>query len=413
MDFSFNEEQKALVALVKEFCLKEIDKKWFEKNADKPYSEHPDKEEMMARIPWDILDKAMAVGLRQLTIPKKYGGGGLGYVGDWVTMTAVAEAMGYYGCVDFYRMQGYAYMVSATIMAYAPEEVSEIWYTDYMKGRTLGGGAALTEPDHGSDILMPYDEPGYTGKVTAKLDGNEWVINGDKAYSSFCLVSNYMIVAARTEPNGPYSKAMTLFLVPTYLPGWTYAPNPMCGEEAGLNCRMTFDNVRIPKNYMISKLNDGFGVLKAGTAGKNIHFMANLGATRKQWEEIRDYARQRIQGGKPLTEHSTVKALLAKADIMIETSRLLQYKYAWDCDQEKPGMLVNPVLGFYNNYWYKEVFKVMMEVGSEIYGGQAPNTDLTFEHYVRHNFGILHGGSCGIMNLIKGFTTDMKFKFGA
>jgi acyl-CoA dehydrogenase len=406
MDFELNEEQKSLVALVKEFCQREIDLRALEKMADARYPEKPTREDLRARIPWDLVDKAQEVGLRQLTVPKKYGGGGLGYTGDWVTITAVAEAMGYYGGMDFYRLLGMSYMVTATIMQYALEEAQDIYFADFMKGGTLSCGA-LTEPDHGSDILLPYDVP-ETGKVTATLDGDSWIINGDKMWCSFAPVSNYIIVAARTNPDGPYTKSMTLFLVPTYSDGWSFAVNTMCGEELGLNVRQTFDHVRIPKNHMVSKLNGGFDVMKAGTAGKNIHFMANLGASRRQWEQITDYAKKRVQGGKPIIEHENIQVLLAKADVMIETSRLFQYKFAWDCDQQKPGEIINPELGFYNNYWYKQVFVTMMETGSEVYGGMAPMTELSFERYVRHNFGILHGGSTGLLNLMKGFQTSMK-----
>jgi alkylation response protein AidB-like acyl-CoA dehydrogenase len=409
MDFSFNEEQKALVALAKEFCQKEVDRRALQLNADKPYSEHPDRNEMMARIPWDLLDKAQAVGLRQLVIPKKYGGGGMGYAGDWVTVSAVAEAMGYYAGHDFYRFFGYSWMIMATILAYAPEEVQEIWCTDFMKGRTLGGGLATTEPDHGSDMMLPYDEPGYTGKVTARLEGNEWVLNGDKAFSSLALVSNYIIVTARTDPDGPISKSQTLFLVPTYSPGWSYAVNRFCGDEAGLNIRQTFDNVRIPKNYMVTELNGAAALRKSAAAGKNIHFMAMLGEAQYEYDQIRAYAKKRVQGGKPIIEHPNIQLLLARSDIMLKTSRLLQYKYAWDCDQTKPGQFINPVLGFYNNYWYKRVFMDLFETGSEVYGGMAPNKDLTFEHFVRANFSILHGGSTGQMSLMKGLQTDLKF----
>jgi hypothetical protein len=76
MDFTLNEEQRSLVALAKEFCKREVDIKTMNELADKPHPPNATKEQLMARIPWDLISKAHDVGLRQIIVPKKYGGSG-------------------------------------------------------------------------------------------------------------------------------------------------------------------------------------------------------------------------------------------------------------------------------------------------------------------------------------------------
>jgi alkylation response protein AidB-like acyl-CoA dehydrogenase len=129
--------------------------------------------------------------------------------------------------------------------------------------------------------------------------------------------------------------------------------------------------------------------------------MAALGDSIRIWEGIRDYAKQRIQGGKPIIQHPNVGMLIAEADVLLGTSRLLQYKFAWDCDQEKPGEPVNPLGFWYNNYWYKEVTYRLAKIGLEVYAGMGPQKELGFERWMRYNLSIQHGGGTGLLNLIK------------
>jgi len=401
MDFSLNEEQKSMVALAKEFCQREVDIKAMNELADKPIPSNATKEELKARMPWDLISKAHDVGLRQLCVPKKYGGGGYGPTGGWLTITLLAETVGYWGGSQFGRCLTLPWKHLSNLQT-APKEIQDVVYPEFMKNRKMFLATSTREPDHGTDLFYPYDEPGVSGKCIATQDGDYWVINGEKMFCTGAGISEYVVVSVRTDKDGPISKSMTQFLVPTNTPGWSVLRvNDMMANEIMANVQMLFNNCRIHKRFMVGKLNEAFLGLRSHLAAKSIHYMAYLGETQKIWEDIRDYAKKRIQGGKPIILHPNIGMLVAEGDVLMRTIRLLMYKFAWDCDQEKPGELVNPLGWWYINYWCKAVSLRLLQIGLDVYGGMAPQKELNFERWMRINLSIYHGGSMGSMNLIK------------
>ena len=152
-----NDEQKSLVALMKDFCVKEVDIKVLNDLTDMPMPPKATREDLMARVPWDIISKAHDAGLRQLTVPKEYGGTGYAGVGNWLTMAAMAETAGYYG-----GLIGRIFTIPWNFcnrMSLAPKPVQDALFTNFMKNRRTMTAGSLTEPDHGSDMILPYDEP--------------------------------------------------------------------------------------------------------------------------------------------------------------------------------------------------------------------------------------------------------------
>ncbi|MFC1820670.1 acyl-CoA dehydrogenase family protein, partial [Thermodesulfobacteriota bacterium] len=339
MDFALNEEQKAFVATMKEFCEREVDRKAMAELADQPFPPNATKQDLMDRMPWDIISKAHDVGLRQLIVPKEYGGGGFGIKGNWVTITALAEAAGYYGG-QVARLLTIPWKHCSNLTE-APKEVQDTIFKNFMSNRKTMIATSTTEADHGSDLLLPYDAPG-AGKVVAVQDGDYWVINGEKMFCTAGGVSDYLVLSTRTDKDGPWSKSMTQFLIDTSQPGWSVARvNDMMGNEITPNVQMRFEDYRVHKNMMIGELNQGFMPLRSHLASKNIHFMASLGDTIRVWEEIRDHAKTRIQGGKPIIQHANVGMLVAEGDCLLRNARLQQYQFAWECDEEKPGTRVD------------------------------------------------------------------------
>jgi butyryl-CoA dehydrogenase len=152
---------------------------------------------------------------------------------------------------------------------------------------------------------------------------------------------------------------------------------------------------------MITPANQAAKFLASGLASKTLHLTASLGECQKQWEDIRNYAKTRIQGGKPIIQHPNIGQLVAEGDLMLRASRLVIYKFAWECDQEKEGSLVDPLGFWYVNYMQKKVSLRLIEIGMEVYGGLAPTKELGFERFVRGHQSFLHGGSTGLLNLIK------------
>jgi butyryl-CoA dehydrogenase len=393
-----NDEQKSLAMLMKEFCEREVDLKSLNEIADQTIPSNATSADLRARMPWDLVSKAHDAGLRQITAPTEYGGGG--YEEDHLAQGAMAEMAGYMGG-QFGRLMTITWK-QLSAFAYAPKDIAKEVLDDFMKDRKTMMGASITEPNSGSDMLMPYDEPGATGQYFAHLEGDEWVFNGDKMFCTAGGVSNYLTIMVRTEPKGPITKSVTQFIIDTRKPGWSIARvNDMMGNELVSNVQMHFENFRVPDRYRVSPVNGAFGVMKSRLAGKSLHMFAVLGWAERTWEDMKEYAMARIQGGKPIIQHSNVGTLLAETDCMLRLARLQLYHDAWEWHNVGEGQM-RDVLGWYHINWYiKRVLMRVIEAGFEIYGGMAPQKELTFEHWVRVHLSILHGGSTGLLSLVK------------
>ena len=404
MIISLNEEQKALVALTKDFCQREVDIKKLNELADMPIPPNATREDAMARVPWDIISKAHDVGLRQLAVPKEYGGGGYGQ--SWVTLTALAEAAGYYGG-PVGRLFSIPWKHCASLVT-ASKSVQDEFFPAFMKNRRTMFAASISEPDHTTDIHLPYDGSGEVGRCFARRDGDDWIINGEKLFCTAGAVSDYIIIFVRTDKDKPISKSLTSFLIPVNTPGFSIPRlNDMLGNEITSNSQFLMENCRVPDRLRISPINEGYPGLRAKQSGKFIHLAAFMGETQKMWEDMRDYAKKRIQGGKPIIQHTNVGMLIAEADVLIRTERLLLYQYAWECENDEkvtPGF-VNPVGWWYSNYWEKKVTMRLIEIGIEVYGGMAPQKEIPFERWVRLNLMYQHSGNTADMCLIRAIPT--------
>jgi len=392
------EEHKSLVGLMKEFCQREVDLKKLNEMADKPIPPNATSADLRARMPWDLVSKAHDAGIRQIAAPTEFGGGGYGE--DHLGLGAMAETAGYYGG-HFGRLNTITWKQLAAF-AYVPKELAEEVLGDFMRDRKTMMGASITEPNSGSDFLLPYDVPGAAGQYLAHKEGDEWVFNGDKMFCTAGGVSNYLTIMARTEPKGPLSKSVTQFVIDTRLPGWSIARvNDMLGNEIVSNVQMHFENYRIPDRYRVSPVNGAFDVMKSRLAGKSLHMFAHLGWSERTWEDLKEYAMNRIQGGKPIMQHNNVGMLIAETDCLLRLARLQLYHDAWEWQSLGQGQM-RDVLGWYYINWYiKRVFTRIMEAGFEIYGGMAPQKELTFEAWVRLHLSIMHGGSTGGLSLVK------------
>ena len=391
-----NEEHKSLMMLMKEFCEREVDRKALYELGDKPIPPNATRTDLMARMPWDLISKAHDAGLRQLTVPKEYGGGGYGE--NHLAMAAIAEAAGYYGG-QVARLFTIPWKHISSLI-YAPKPVQDEVFTDFMKDKKTMVAASITEPNSGSDYLMPYDEPGVTGKYFARQEGDGWIINGEKMFCTAGGVSNYIILNIRTHPTNPITKSVTTFLFPVKTPGWSIARvNDMMANEITANIQMRFENCRLPDRFRVSPVNGGYEVMRSRLAGKSMHMIGQVGEAQRTWEEMRDYARARIQGGKPVIQHNNVGTLITEGDMLLRTLRLLHYQHAWECMGK--GELLSPLGWWYINYWTKKVMFRLVEIGLEIYGGMAPQKELTFEHWVRIQLSMFHGGSTGLLSMVK------------
>jgi len=416
MDFSLTEEQKHIKALVKQFCQREVDQKRLEEIATKTF-EARTVGELRAAYPYDLLEKLHKVGLRQLQVPVKYGGTAPETDVN-LTLTIAAEEAGYWGgrIVDPLMIPWLFLRAIATNM-YVTEAQREWIFAQFIANPRLVVATSVGEPAGGTDIHLPYDEGGSSIlKVTARKEGNEWVINGDKTFCSNGGTADLIMVAARTDKEAPVSQAMTFFWVPTDAPGITLTPNRMLTLEFGGNCQTHYDNVRVPESNLIGQVNKGFSIIESFFEAHLPGVSGSVGLMQRIYEQMREYAKQRTVGGKPLIRHTSMASKLGELAVNLEALRCLLYRGAWEIDRvEEAG---GRALGESNWFWFaagyalfKRVSWRFCELATDIYGGMSASVDLPLGGFLKHIFYVRAAGLTVDAELIRaGWDYDTRYR---
>lgn len=397
MDFELNEEQKQIKALVREFCEREIDPKRMQELTNKAVAAET-ADEVRANYPWDLVEKLHEVGLRQLAIPKEYGGTAPESEGN-VTRAIAGEEAGYSGGAAIAALQGQ--WVSHRIVAtnpYISKKQRDWFFSQLMENHRMYTGWTVSEPSGTADVTLPYDEPGASGKVFAHKDGDEWVINGEKMFSTEGAIADMVFAATRTDKKGPISQSMSFFWVPRNTPGITRALNRNLTADLSGNVQTNYDNVRVPESLLIGQVNKGYSIQQGIFNTKWTMATGGLGTAQKLYEQIRDYAKQRAQGGKPIIQHSHIEAMMGEIAVKLDALRHFLYRAAWESDQrEKAGKLTNWYWCEGNFYLFKTLSLRLCEVAAEVYGGLTGSVDMPAASFIQQTYLQLSGG--GTINM--------------
>ena len=188
---------------------------------------------------------------------------------------------------------------------------------------------SMTEPQGGSDPL--------TFTTSAKLDGDHWVINGEKWFSTHARYAEFLIVMAVTDPDGPPYRKLSMFIVPSDAPGIEILRNVAVGySKHGSEGYVRYTNVRVPLDHMLGERGDAFVVAQTRLGGGRIHHaMRTVGQARKALDLMcqRAVSRQTREG--PLADKQMVQEKIADSWIELEQFRLLVLRTAWLIDKHK------------------------------------------------------------------------------
>ena len=195
---------------------------------------------------------------------------------------------------------------------------------------------SMTEPQGGAD-------PGeFT--CAATQDGNEWVIEGEKWFSSNAKLAAFLLVICVTDPDKPLTERMSMFIVPTETPGINILRNvAIAGDvdpENGHHAHIRYEIVRIPLDHMLGERGGGFKVAQARLGGGRIHHaMRTVGRCQRAFEMMLERAVSRRTRGRMLGDHQMVQSKLADSIIQLEQFRLLTLKTAWIIDEVEAGRM--------------------------------------------------------------------------
>ncbi|WP_256795998.1 acyl-CoA dehydrogenase family protein [Terrabacter sp. Ter38] len=298
--------------------------------AEKEVAPHIAKWDAAAHFPTDLVPKMGDLGLFGLVVPEEYGGAGES--GDFTSLCVAIEEL---GRVD----QSIGITLSAgvglginPILTYGTEEQKQRFLPDLVAGRALAG-FGLTEPEAGSDA-------GAT-RTRAVRDGDEWVVNGAKAFitNSGTDITSVVTVTARTGTNEDGSPQISAIMVPAGTRGFVVEPAyHKLGWHVSDTHGLTFEDCHVPADHLLGEEGEGFKqFLKTLDDGRIAISALAVGCAQACLELATDYAKTRVAFGRPIGVNQGVSFQLADLAVMVEGARLLTYKAAWLKDELHAG----------------------------------------------------------------------------
>lgn len=301
MDFALTEAQEITRKTVRDFAEQEI----------VPQSHAFDESQ---EFPAAWATKMGELGLMGVFVPEKYGGAGLDTVCYAITIEELSRADASAGVIAAV-CNG---LVCEPLLLYGTEAQKRKYLVAVARGESIGA-YALTEPGSGSDAAAM--------RTTAQLDGDEWVLDGTKAFATNASVAKVVITYART---GPKKHDISAFIVPSDAKGFSILKkeNKM-GIRASDTVLLGFDSLRIPRDNLLGELHKGFKIAMATLDGGRIGIAAQaLGIAQRALEESTKYAKEREAFGQKIAEFQAIQWKLADMATEIDAARLLTYRAA-------------------------------------------------------------------------------------
>lgn len=300
MNFNFTEEQLMIRDMVREFTQNEVT----------PLDEELDKH----GFSHELYEKMKENGLMGIHFPEKYGGA----EGDAITSAITVHELAK-GSASIALFLDAHWLAADTILYHGTEEQKEKYL--YKAATESIFSFALTEPCAGSDAAGI--------KTTAKLEGDEWVLNGNKAWITNAGVADVCVVLAKTDPDAG-AKGISAFIIEKGTPGFSVGKeeNKM-GMRGSNTAELVLDNVHIPKNQLLGEIGSGFKIAMIALDGARISIGAiAAGLAEHAMKIARDYANERYAFGKPIAKLYAIQEKLADMAIGIEATELMTYSTA-------------------------------------------------------------------------------------
>ena len=307
MDFQLDDEQVMLRDTIRSFLDKELTPRIDELEERKQY-------------PIELLPKLGELGVLGLGFPEELGGFGGHLEVALLTEELAAVAGGY--CSGTMT-----HCIGAKVIAeYGSPEQIERYVGPALAGELMTA-IAISEPAHGSDVASI--------ETTARRSNGGWVLNGQKMFITNATHADVFMVMATTD-RAEGRNAISMFLVDRDTPGLEVGrPLSKLGWHTSDACPVHLDDCEIPEGAVLGVLGEGFRQLMQGFVFERVIMAAmGVGAGRAALEDALQYARERIQFGRPIAEFQAVRHQLAQMATELEAARMLTYKAAWDADRD-------------------------------------------------------------------------------
>lgn len=315
-----------------------------------------------------LMQKAKDAGLWALGHPEEIGGGGLPFM-DYVFINEVigrssvaTAALGTHSLQDSIMLHRYA---------------SDEWRDKYLKPLVAGEvfpSFGMTEPDVASSDPTQL-------QTRAELDGDEWVINGRKWFTSGAGYAAYTTAMVRTEPDAPDHSAFSMIVVPTDTPGYNIIRDVKVMGQYDGHWEVDYDNVRVPKENLLGPRGQGFKIAQDRLGpGRIFHCMRWLGQAQRAFDLMCERANTRVAFGKTLGEHQQIQKFIFDSAAEIQASRLLTLHAAQKIDQ---GTEAREEIGLIKVYGASMLHNVI-DRAIQVHGAKGVTEDTPLERMYRH-----------------------------
>ncbi len=303
MDFELSEELRILQQTSREFALKELAPGAIERDAKCEY-------------PMDIMKKLGPLGFMGMIVPEQYGGAELGVLAYSVVMEEIAR----WDASVALNMAAQNSLCLGHLMVAATDEQKQKYVVPLAQGEKLGAWG-LTEPGSGSDAAAM--------RTKARLDGDEWVINGSKMFITQGSVADICVILAVTgerEKKG----SISAFIVETDREGFSaHKISNKLGMHASDTASIALEDVRVPRECLLGREGEGFlDTLKVLSNGRIGIGALAVGVARGALEDSIQYSKEREQFGRPIAKFQAIQWMLADMATQIDAARLLVHRAA-------------------------------------------------------------------------------------
>ena len=311
MDFELNESQQKLVAMVRDFCVREV----------KPHATEWDRDE---RFPVEVVRQLGELGLLGMAVPEELGGSQL----DAVSIAVVIEEIARWDGSLALTVASHNGLGTSHLLRFGSEELRQKFIPDIAAGRKLAAWG-LTEPGSGSDAAGL--------RSTAVRKGKGWVLNGAKMFITQGTVGDTFVVLALTDP-AKKQKGITAFLLEKGLKGFSQRQlHGKLGMRSSDTAELVMEDVFVDDSMRIGEVDHGFiDTLQILDKGRITIGALAVGLGRGALEESVAYSKERKAFGQSISDFQALRWMMADMATELDAARLLVLRSAWLCDQGRP-----------------------------------------------------------------------------
>ncbi|MGP4081625.1 acyl-CoA dehydrogenase [Pseudalkalibacillus sp. R45] len=354
MQFQLSEEHEMLRKMVRDFAKNEVE----------PTAAERDEEERFDR---SLFDQMAELGLTGIPWPEEYGGIGSDYLSYVIAVEELSRVCASTGVT----LSAHTSLAGWPVYKFGTEEQKQKFLRPMAEGKKLGA-YGLTEPGSGSDAAKM--------KTTARLDGDEYVLNGSKIFITNGGDAEIYVVFAVTDAEKKH-KGISAFIVEKGTPGFSFGKKEKkLGIRSSPTLEIIFEDCRVPVENRLGEEGEGFKIaMQTLDGGRNGIAAQAVGIAQGALDASTSYAKERQQFGKPIGLQQGIGFKLADMATKVEAARLLTYQAAW---KESEGMPYGKESAMSKLF----AGDIAMEVTTEavqVYGGYGYTKDYPVERYMR------------------------------